>query len=433
MIARAILRKIFERLAGGAGDTVTLRVEFADGSVYQNYSGDKKGQVLVRFRSKRAERYSLLFFYEGMFDCYVNGEIDLEGEHPITDIAYLGHQLGMTPEGLLARVLRNPLTGIRQWAQERRQDNTDREQAIRNADFHYALPVALFEHMLSDTVGYSEGLWTSETKTLNQAKYNLYELICRKLRLERGMKVLEVGSGWGYMPLYMAKQYGAEVTVYNPVQAQNDYMRERFRRQGMGDAIRLVEGEHRDIAQEKGRFDRFLSIGVHEHAGYPPRQYRLWADAIAAALKDGGLGVVSTTSFMSRQMTNYLTLRYIFPGGHLPSLPDTLTAFHRAGLMLVEVENVWPHYQRTLMEWRDRFARQWPDIQKTDPAVFTESFRRRWTMYLQGTVEVFRDSLDLSHIVFTKGRKPEYFPAMRGFGNAEAGMLGGDREPDPLR
>jgi cyclopropane-fatty-acyl-phospholipid synthase len=429
MIPRIVLRKIFERfikqLHGPA-----LRIEFSDGSVLQSRA-DKAADVTVRFRNGRGEWRSLIFFYEGLFESYVNGDVDLEGDRPITTIARMGHEVSLAQASYWRRMLLNPLNAVRQWAQERRQHNGDRRQAIENADFHYGMHPALFEHMLGETVGYSEGLWTPETKTLNQAKYNNYEYVCRKLRLEPGVKVLEVGAGWGYMPIYMAKRYGADVTVYNPVRRQNDYMRERFRRHGLADKIRLVEGDHRDIMQEKERFDRFVSIGVHEHAGYTLKQYRLWAQSIADSLRKGGIGVVSTTSFMLRQMTNLLTLKYIFPGGHLPSLPDTLAAFDRAGLMLVEVENIWPHYQRTLDEWRRRFAQHWPEIQKADPAVFTEEFRRAWTMYLEGTIEVFRDSLDLSHIVFTKGRNADDVPHLRL--SSEADLIGGEREPECYR
>ena len=175
--------------------------------------------------------------------------------------------------------------------------------------------------MLGETVGYSEGLWTPDTRTLNQAKFNNYEYICRKLRLEPGMTVLEVGAGWGYMPIYMAKRYGVEVTVYNPVRRQNDYMRERFRRHGLGGIIRLVEADHRDIVRESGRFDRLVSVGVHEHAGYSLTQYRLWAEAIAAALKQGGLGVVSTTSWMVRRRTGLLSLNTFFQAGMCRAYP----------------------------------------------------------------------------------------------------------------
>ncbi len=387
--------------------------------------------MLIRFKTRWAEWHTLLFFCEGLFESYVNGVVDLEGDQPIMTLAKMGHGMGPLPVGFWRNTLRNPLNAMRQTLQEWRQNNVDREQAIRNAEFHYSLHPALFEQMLGPTIGYSEGLWTPDTKTLTQAKHNIYEYVCRKLDLRPGMKVLEVGPGWGYMPIYMVKRYDVDVTVYNPVRRQNDYMRERFRRHGVDDRIRLVQGDHRDIARECGHFDRFVSIGVHEHAGYSRRQYRLWAGSIAAALKDRGIGVVSTSSFMVRQMTNLLTLKYIFPGGHLPSLPDTLAAFANSGLMLIEVENLWPHYQRTVNEWRKNFACHWPEIQEADPAVFTERFRRAWTMYLEGTVEVFRDSLDLSHIVFAKGRTADY-PLARG-DKARADLIDGEVQPECYR
>jgi cyclopropane-fatty-acyl-phospholipid synthase len=326
--------------------------------------------------------------------------------------------------------LRNPLNEIRQRVQEWRQSGANREQAIRNAEFHYAMPTALFKAILGDTMGYSEGLWTPKTTTLNQAKYNSYEYICQKLQLKPGMTVLEVGAGWGYMPIYMATRYHVDVTVYNPVRRQNDYMRERFRRYGLSEKIRLVEGDHRDIVREGSRFDRFLSIGVHEHAGQRLGQYRLWAEAIAAVLKEGGIGFVSTTSWMVRQTIGLLTLEFIFPGSHVPSLPDTLAAFHRAGLTLIEVENLWPHYRRTLDEWRKNFAREWPEIRKSDPKIFTETFRRRWTMYLEATGEAFEDSLDLAHIVLAKGRNEHCFPSLRGPSGVEIDLIGGDQAPE---
>ena len=431
MIARLVLRRIFDWVSAHH-EAPLVAVVFADGSAYQNRPGETP-QLRVTFKSPWAEWYTLLFFYEGLFESYVDGQVDLAGEHPITTLAKMGHSVNLATVSFAAHMLRNPVTAIRQIVQEWRQSNSDRDRSIRNAEFHYSLHPALFEHMLGQTVGYSEGLWTGDTATLNQAKYNNYEYICRKLRLEPGMKVLEVGPGWGYMPIYMTKRYGVDVTVYNPVRRQNDYMRERFARHGVADKIRLIEGDHRDIVRERGRFDRFVSIGVQEHAGYSLRQYRLWARAIAAALKESGIGVVSTTSFMTRQMTSLLTLKYIFPGGHLPSLADTLAAFDRAGLMLVEVENLWPHYRRTLDEWRKNFARDWPQISRADPAIFNERFRRAWTMYLEGTVEVFRDSLDLCHIVFTKGRSPGYYPLPRGDKAAAADLIGGATEPECYR
>lgn len=287
------------------------------------------------------------------------------------------------------------------------------------------------EFVLGETMGYSEGCWVEGTKTLDQAKYNNYEYVCRKLRLKPGDHVLEVGSGWGYMPILMAKKYGAAVTVYNPVKAQNDFMRTRFERQGVADRIQIFERDHRDIVEQRGRYDKFVSIGVQEHAGKDC--YRQWINSIAVALKPGGIGVVSTTNLMHRELTNSVITRNIFPGGHIPSLPLMLQIMDECGLTLIEVESLWPHYQRTLEQWRQNFETHWTAIHELDPNFFDERFRRRWRFYLEGTVENFGYALDLSHIIFTKGRDANYYDWTHDHFRAEAEFAIGDMPVDVLR
>src|SRR4029434_7999908 len=109
-----------------------------------------------------------------------------------------------------------------------------------NAMAHYGHPSEFYECLLGDTVGYSEGYWADGTKTLNQPKHHLYDSVARKLRIQPGHRVVEVGSGWGYLPILMARDYGADVTVYNLVPSQNDYMRQRFTRARPGYPRALV-------------------------------------------------------------------------------------------------------------------------------------------------------------------------------------------------
>lgn len=224
------------------------------------------------------------------------------------------------------------------------------------------------------------------------------------------MKVLEVGSGWGFLPIYMVKNYDVDVVVYNPTTEQNEYMQERFKRHGVSDRIRLVFGDHRDIVNEGKIFDRFVSIGVHEHHGMRKEMYRMWWHSISQVLKDRGIGVISTSSFMEWCIGGYLSLKYIWPGGHIPCVPMEISTLHKEGFTLIEWENLWTHYWRTMKMWGDRFKEHWPRIQASNPKVFDERFKRRWTMYLEAFPDSFERRLDCSHFIFVKGRYADGYP-----------------------
>lgn len=411
---RRVLRRLMAVLSRSRA--YSLRVTFADGSVLCNHEAASNPDIDIRFLTPRAERRTLIHFYHGLFEAYFDQEVDIDGDCAIARLAQMGHDALSVSRR--TGIPTNPVIWVRQLVQELCHDNLRLRIAKENADCHYALDPRFFEYQLGTTVGYSEGYWAPGTRTLDQAKYNNYEYICRKLRLKPGERVLEVGSGWGYMPILMAKKYGAYVTVYNPVHRQNDYMRKRFEQHGVADRIRLVEKDHREIVEETAAFDKFVSIGVQEHAGR--HCYRSWMGSIAAVLKPGGIGCISTTTMMLKMKSNFLITRYIFPGGHIPSLPFLLRRMDDCGLVLVDIEFLWPHYKRTVSEWADNVERRWPKIHALDPDTFDESFRRRWRFYLEGTIENFDYALDLSHIVFTNGRAEDVLEAPRDVHRQEA-------------
>ncbi len=414
MSVRPLLVRLFGAFVG-AHPRHRLRLGFADGSGLDLFPDGGSPGIEIVFRTRAAERRSLVLFYAGLFDAYVAGDVEIRGDQALLRLAEMGVDAfdQLARRGRLARLAGyNPIVRLMQIAQEARQNNRDLARAKANAIFHYGLPPRFFELILGETVGYSEGYWPEGTTTLDQAKFNNYDLVCRKLMLRPGLKVAEVGAGWGWMPIHMAKAYGAEVTVLNPVPRQNDYMRARFARHGLADRIRLFERDHRELALEPETYDRYVSIGVYEHVGKDG--YDAWIGSIAAALKPGGLGVLSTTAKMRREMTEYLTLKYVFPGGHIPSLPLTLQTMGAHGLKVVDVENLWPHYRRTVACWLANLESRWPEITRIDPALFDERFRRIWTMYLSGTVASFGGFIDLYHIVFVKGRDPDAHPWDRG-------------------
>jgi cyclopropane-fatty-acyl-phospholipid synthase len=398
---RQLVRAIFERVS--RGQECILRVVFADATAWQNRDGEPS--IIIVFKSASAEARTLLLGYVGFFEAWFDGDIELLGDRPVSQLMRLAYASAY-------RYRANPLITLMRRYREWRNDNRDAARAKANARAHYGLPHDFFRLMLGEDCLYAEGLWHGATTTLDEAQRQRCDAICRKLHLKPGERLVEVGSGWGEMALHAAEHYGVEVVNYGLVPEQNRVMQQRIAARGLVGRVRIVEKDHRALREEPSSYDKYLSVGVYEHAGMALQAE--WIEGIATALKPGGAGLISTTSYMAQFATEYLTIKYIFPGGSVPSLPRTLSLLERSGLHVVFVEELGLHYQRTAEAWRARFEEAWPAIQAIDPARFTERFRRIWTYYLAGVIEGFRaggSDLNLHHITFTKG-KGQWPPAI---------------------
>jgi cyclopropane-fatty-acyl-phospholipid synthase len=330
-------------------------------------------------------------------ESYFDGDVDIVGEHGLRKLVKIGYR---KPFGRFE----HPLTFIKRRVLQWRQSNRDRARAKRNAAFHYGLPTEFFHLVLGDTFGYSEGFWKEDTRSLDEAQHNNFDMICQKLRLSPGDKLVEIGPGWGYMSMLAAEKYGADVTGYGLVGSQNEAMRTLMTSRNFSGKLTLVEKDHRDLADEPARYDRFVSIGVHEHAGRDCNEQ--WIASIARGLRPGGIGLISATFNMKQRPTNYCTIKHIFPGGHIPSLAQTLTFMERHGLNVHAIENLSYHYHRTVEQWLRNLEANWERIHAIDPHRFTEHFRRTWLFYLGGAAETFeaaREIINCYHITFVKG------------------------------
>jgi cyclopropane-fatty-acyl-phospholipid synthase len=206
------------------------------------------------------------------------------------------------------------------------------------------------------------------------------------------------------MAMLAAEKYGADVTGYGLVRAQNDGMRMLMRSRNFRGKLELVEKDHRELAGEPSAYDRFVSIGVHEHAGRDCNEQ--WIRSIAVGLRPGGIGLISATFNMKKRPTNYCTIKHIFPGGYIPSLAETLILMEKYGLDVREVENRSYHYHRTVEQWLANFETHWERIRALDPVRFAEKFRRTWLFYLGGAAETFeaaREIINCYHVTFVKG------------------------------
>ncbi len=254
---------------------------------------------------------------------------------------------------------------------------------------HYDTGNTLFENMLDKNMNYSCGYW-KDTSGLDQAQLNKMELICRKLMLKPGMKLLDIGCGWGTLAKYAAEKYKVKVLGITVSEKQAGY------------AKKLVKGLDVDILMEdyrniKGIFDRIVSVGMIEHVGY--KNYRTYFKKAASILKENGLFLLHTIgSNRSVRQTNPWTQKYIFPNSMLPSAQQLTSAYE--GLFRMEDwHSFGPYYDKTLMAWHENFNKNREKIKSN----YDERFRRMWNYYLLSSAGSFRaHDNQLWQIVFSK-------------------------------
>lgn len=263
---------------------------------------------------------------------------------------------------------------------------------------HYDVGNDFYQDMLDGRMTYTCGYW-KEAETLDEAQEAKLDLICRKLQLEPGMSVLDIGCGWGAFAAYAAEKYGARVTGVTISREQTALAKQKY-----GDLpidIRLQD--YRDVT---GKFDRVLSIGMFEHVGY--KNYRTYMETTARCLKNDGIAFLQTIGRnISASTIDPWINKYIFPNSMLPSIAQIGEAME--GLFVMEDwHNFGPHYDKTLMAWHRNFEASWPKHRDR----YGERFYRMWNFYLLSCAGTFRARLNqLWQITMTKTGRPQ--PACR--------------------
>ena len=374
----------------GARASVPFAVRFAGGGEYRNRD-EPPAFTLVFNRAAAYARIAALG-HIGLLESYFDGDLDIEGD--------LAAAMAAGLEGGIAGA--NPLVGLRNRWHELRFSNRDWAQAKRNAESHYALGTEFYRLWLDDPLMmYTCAYWKEGTRTLEEAQRNKIEHVAKKLRLAPGEEVVDIGSGFGGFMFHAHDRFGVRVTGINNTTSQVEMVRAEIARRGAGRALAVVDTDFRDARRP---YDKVVSIGTLEHAGRD--QLDEVVRAHAAFLKPGGLGLLHFIGHVGHFQTEFFIRRHVFPGGWIPSLAHTLAAMERAGLEVVDVENLRRHYAHTLDAWGERFDRNWERIRALDPQKFGERFRRVWRVYLYGCAEMFRSARGYTHlfqIVFSRG------------------------------
>lgn len=241
---------------------------------------------------------------------------------------------------------------------------------------HYDIGNDLYERMLDRRMTYSCGYWRT-AQDLDTAQEHKLDLVCRKLQLERGMKVLDVGCGWGGAAQFAAERYGVDVVGITVSKEQAALARERVR----GLPVEIVLDDYRSL---EGRFDRIFSIGMFEHVGQ--RNYRVYFDKVRELLAPDGLFLLHTIgSLASHRTTDPWIEKYIFPNSMLPSIAQISRAAE-PDWVVEDWHGFGVDYDRTLMAWSRNFDAHWAEIA---PA-YGERFRRMWHFYLRSAAGMFR-------------------------------------------
>jgi cyclopropane-fatty-acyl-phospholipid synthase len=380
-------RPLIERI--GARTATPFRVRFPGAGEYRN--SESPPAFTLSFKSERAVRRAALHGHVGVLEAYFEGEVDIEGSLP--KALAVGMEGGVDQPTWLVR-LRN------RW-HEVVHANANRIRANQNAEFHYALPPEFYKLWLDDPyMFYTCAYWGEGVKTLEEAQRAKADHVARKVQLRPGEEVVDVGSGFGGFLMHAAMHYGVNITSINTTGSQAEHARRQIEKFGIKNAVQMQA----DFRTDTRQFDKVVSIGCLEHAGRD--QLGQVIRSHAALLKPGGLGLIHFIGHVGHFDTDFFIRKYVFPGGWIPSLADVIVEMEKAGLEVIDIENLRRHYALTLDVWAERFDRNWERIRALDPMRFDERFRRIWRVYLYGCAEMFRLPRGRTHlfqIVFAKG------------------------------
>ena len=250
----------------------------------------------------------------------------------------------------------------------------------KNILAHYDLGNDFYALFLDETMTYSCGIFERQDSTLREASEAKYDRICRKLNLTTDDRVLEIGTGWGGFAVHAAGNYGVHVTTATISDEQHQFAQNRIKAAGLEDRITLLKKDYRDLS---GKFDKLVSIEMIEAVGH--HFYATFFQTCSRLLKDDGMMALQAITigdqiFNRHKRSVDFIKRYIFPGSCIPSITAISNAVAKdTDLRLVQLEDITPHYARTLREWRRRF---FANIDKVREMGYSDTFIRMWEYYL---------------------------------------------------
>ena len=393
---------------GGLNFDGTLVLVDADGAEHRYGNGTGK-PVRIRFASHAAERAVILNPDLKLGEEYMNGGYVLE-EGTLYDLI----ELAMTsvPQDrypwwtLVPRAGRYLLRRIHQFNPPGRSRS--------NVHHHYDLDGRLYSLFLDDDLQYSCAYFEDGVESLQEAQLAKKRHLAAKLDLRPGQRVLDIGSGWGGLGLYLAEHAGVDVTGVTLSDEQFAVSNRRAEERGLSDRVRFLLKDYRHL---DGTFDRIVSVGMFEHVGV--NHYRAFFNKCRDLLAPDGLMVLhSIGRFGPPADTSGFIRRYIFPGGYIPAVSEVMPHVQKSGLFTTDIEILRLHYAKTLRLWRERFLAHREEV----AALYDERFVRMWEFYLAASEMAFRVGA-LMNFQIQLSKKLETLPLTRDYIGATENVL----------
>ena len=370
-------RWLLRTLLRALGDPA-IRVALWSGDLISTAATEPVGALRIKDRSTL---WRLLYRPELEFgEAYTDGRLQVDGD--LVSLLEAAFRVPLRPwvERLLVRARRpraNTLTASR--------DNIHR---------HYDLGNEFYRLWLDERMVYTCAYFPTPQVSLEAAQVAKMELVCRKVGLRPGQRVVEAGCGWGALALHMARQHGVTVRAFNISHEQIVYAREQARKEGLSDRVEFIEDDYRNVS---GSHDAFVSVGMLEHVGLA--HYRDLGRVIDRCLPTHGRGFIHTIGRNRPMPLNAWMEKHIFPGAYPPSLREMMTILEPYSFAVLDVENLRLHYAQTLRHWLARFDRAAEQV----AAMFDERFVRAWRFYLSGSIAAFSTgSLQLFQVSFAR-------------------------------
>ncbi|GAA3537519.1 SAM-dependent methyltransferase [Nocardioides daeguensis] len=412
----------------GKGIAPTITSLFAGGLPvwFKAYDGSSAGDLDLPYGIELVNERGLAYLMSapgdlGLARAYVAGDLVLHGAHPgdpypafsllkdHTDFGIPGprelvgvlRSLGLShlvppppPPQEHLPAWRTRLEGLRSLSWWGRHSHERDADAIRH---HYDVSNTFYEHVLGPSMTYTCAVFPTPDATLEEAQEHKYDLVCRKLGLQPGQRLLDIGCGWGGMVRHAAQHYGVQVLGVTLSREQATWAQEEIKRQGLDDLAEVRHSDYRLV--EEGDFDAVSSIGLTEHIGIA--NYPAYFSFIHDKLKPQGrlLNHCITRHDNVDRRTGAFIDRYVFPDGELAGSGTIVEAVENAGLEVQHHENLRVHYAKTLAGWCQNLADNWDAcVAETD-----EGTARVWGLYMAGSRIAFeRNEIQLHHVLATR-------------------------------